>query len=62
MQVLGGFGAKYAKGKPTKYRGNHPIPGKKINIQQENNAIVNNVVNEILLNETQKVRDAKEAP
>ena len=49
-EVLGDFGAKHAKGKPTKETGNHPLPRKKINMQQENNAIVNSVVDEILLN------------
>ena len=31
-------------------------------MHQENNSIVNNVVDEILLHETQKVSAAKEAP
>ena len=33
----------------------------KINSQQENNAIINNVVDEILLNQTKKVSSAREA-
>ena len=60
--ILLNFGAKYAKGKPNKDRGNHPVPREEINRQQENNFIVNNVVDEILLNETQKVSDTREAP
>ena len=38
---------------PTKEHGSSPVPRKKINIQQENNAIVNNATDEIIL--TQKV-------
>ena len=34
---------------------------KKINKQQENNSIVNKVVDEILLHETQKISSAREA-
>ena len=51
-KVLGDFGDKYAKSNPTKDHGNHPIPGNKFNRHLENNAIINNVVDEILLNET----------
>ena len=53
-KVLRGFGAKYDKSNTNKYHGNHPVPKKKINRQLENNAIINNMVDEILLNETQK--------
>ena len=53
FKVLGNFGAKCAKGKPNKDRGNHPLPRNKFNMQQEINTIVNNVVDEILLHETQ---------
>ena len=52
---MGDFGANYAKGNTTKDRGNHPAPRKKFNRQQKNNAIVNNAVDEILLQKTQKV-------
>ena len=62
LKVLGYFGSKYAKYKPTKDCSNHPARRGKFNIQQENNAIVNNLVDEILLHETQKVSDAKGAP
>ena len=56
-------GIKYANGRPTKDRGISPIPKKTINRQKENNAIVNNVVDEILLNETQEVSTTNhEAP
>ena len=51
-KVLGDFGAKYAKDKPTKDHGNHPISRKTFNRPQENNNIVNNVVDVIILNET----------
>ena len=39
-----------------------PYQGEKNHRQQENNAIVNNLVDEILLNEAQKVSAAREAP
>ena len=46
---------------PTKENGNSPVPRKKNNRKQENNAIVNNAVDEILL--TQKVNATNhEAP
>ena len=61
FKVLVYFRANYAKFKPTKGHRNHPVPRKKINRQQENKDIVNNVVDEILLNETQKVDTAREA-
>ena len=61
-KVLGNFGDKYTKSKPTKEHGNRPVPRKIFNRQQENNDIVNNVVDEILLNETQNVSAAREAP
>ena len=38
-----------------------PYQGKKINKQLENNTIINNVIVDILLNETQKVGAAREA-
>ena len=46
----------------TKDHGNHPIPRKHFNRQLENNDILKNLVDEILLNETQKVSTAREAP
>ena len=58
---MGDFCANHADSNPTKDHGNHPIPRKKINNQLENNAIINNVVDEIILNETQKVSAAREA-
>ena len=61
-KVLVDFGAKYAKGKPTKDHGNNPVPKKTFNRQKGNNSIVNNVVDEILLNETQRLSAAREAP
>ena len=47
---------------PTKDRGSNPVPRRKINSQQETNVIVNNAVDEIVLNGTQKVSAAREAP
>ena len=60
-KVLGYFGTKYTKGKPTKDHENNPLLSKKINRQQENNAIINNDVDKILLNESKKVSAKKEA-
>ena len=61
-KVLGDFDAKYAKCNPTKDHGYDPVPRNFLKRHQENNAIINNVVDEILLNETQKVGAAMEAP
>ena len=52
-KVLGDFFAEYAKCKPNKDHRNHPIPRNKFNRQKGKNAIVNNVVDEILLYEKQ---------
>ena len=60
-KILGDFGAKYAKGKPAKDRGNHTTPGRKFHRQQENNVIVNNAVDEIILYETKRLSDVREA-
>ena len=38
------------------------MPREKINRQLENSTIINNVVNDILLNETQKVSYVRESP
>ena len=40
-KVLGDFGSKYIKIRPTKDRRNDPVPRNKFNRKQENNAIVN---------------------
>ena len=61
-KVLGDFGTKYANSSPTKDCGSIPVP-RFLNRHQENNAIFNNAVDEIILNETQKVSDTNhEAP
>ena len=52
-KVLGDFGTKYAKSRPTKGHSSSPVPRKRIKRHQENKSIVNNAVDEILL--TQKV-------
>ena len=51
---MGGFVTKYAAAQPTKDRGNNPVPRKIFHKKQENHAIINNDVDEILLNKTQK--------
>ena len=61
-KFLGDFGAKCDKAIPTKDHGNHTVPRDKFNRQQENIAIVNNVVNGIILHDTQKFSAAREAP
>ena len=60
-KFLGDFGFKYVKIIPTKYRERDPVPRKTFNTQQENNYIVNNAVDEILLQENQKVSAEKES-
>ena len=56
-KVLVKFGTKYASDQPNKYHGNHPIPRKIFRKNQENHAIINNVLDDILLNEPEKVSD-----
>ena len=51
---MGEFNARYGKGTPTKDHGNHLILRGGNSVQQENNAIINNMVDRILLNETKK--------
>ena len=60
-KVLGDFGSKYYKISPTKYRGNVPATITQFNRQQENNLIVNHAVDEILLQENDKVSAEAEA-
>ena len=43
-KILGNFGYKYAKSRPTKDRGNDPTIINKFNRQKENNDIVNHEV------------------
>ena len=52
---LGDLGSKYVKSRPTKYSGHNPIPRNKFNIYKDMNAVVNSAVDEILLQENQKV-------
>ena len=53
-KVLGDFGSNYAKGGPTKYRGQDTANKNKFNSQQENNFIVNSAIDEILLHGNKK--------
>ena len=62
MKGPGDFGYNYAKSRPTKDRENDPENINKFNRQQENNAIVNSEVDEILLQENQEVGADKGAP
>ena len=54
-KVLGEFGTKYATDHPTKDRGRNPTPRKNFHKNQENNAIINNVVDEIQMTESKEV-------
>ena len=56
---MGDFGSKQVKSRPTKDRGNDPVPGNNVCSQKENNAIVNNAVDEILLHKNQKLSTKK---
>ena len=58
-KVLGNFGSKYIKSRPTKDHGQTPVPGKKFNRQNNNNGILNSAVDEIILHENNKVSTAK---
>ena len=61
-KVLGDFGSKYVKSRPTKDRLHDPVPRNKFNIQKQNNDIVNSAMYEIMLRGNQKLGAAKEAP
>ena len=54
-KILGEFENKYTAAQTTKDRGRKPVRRKIFQKKQENHAIINNVVDEILLNETKKV-------
>ena len=49
------FVSKYSKSRPTKDRGQEPVDENKFNRNQENNAIVQNSVDDILLQENMKL-------
>ena len=55
FKVLGDFGSKYYKTRTTKERGNDPANRNKCNRHQENNDIGNNEVDDIILQENNKV-------
>ena len=55
FKVLGDFGSKQSKFSPNKERGHEPATKKKFNIHQDNNTVVNYVVDEIILDENNKV-------
>ena len=52
---MGDFGCKYYKIRPNEDRGNDPPTRKKFNRYQEKNAIINHALDEILLQENNKV-------
>ena len=56
-KVLGDFGYKYYKTRPTKDHGHETKNEEKNSRQQENNAIVHHAVYEIILKENKKVSD-----
>ena len=58
-KVLGDFGSKYGKSRPTKERRKNPT--NRFNRKQENNAIVNHAVDKIYLQENDKVISKEEA-
>ena len=60
-KVFGDFGSKYSKRRHTKDCRHNPATRNKFNRQKENNAIVNNSVDEILLQENNKVVAEAEA-
>ena len=52
---LGEFGSKYSKRRPTKDRGQEPEKMKKFNRKQENISVVHHAVDEIILQENNKL-------
>ena len=54
-KVLGDFGFKYIKFRPTKYCRHDTVNRNKFNRQKYNNSIVNSTVDEIILNENEKI-------
>ena len=60
-KVLGDLGSKYAKISPTKDPMHGTANRNKFNSQKQNNAIVNHTVDEILLQENNKVRAEEKA-
>ena len=60
-KVLGNFGSKYSKIRHTDNRGHKPENRNKYTRQQYNNAIVNSAVDDIILQENNKVSDGTEA-
>ena len=60
-KVLGDFGSKYAKIRHTNNRGHNPSNRNKYTRQQYNNTIVNSSVDEITLQENDKVSAGTEA-
>ena len=58
---MGYFGSKYAKIRHTNNRGQNPENRNKYTRQQYNNAIVNSAVDEIILQEDNKVSAGTEA-
>ena len=60
-KVLGDFGSKYSKIRHTNNRGQNPENRNKYTRQQYNNAIVNSAVDEIILQENNKLSDGTEA-
>ena len=58
---MGEFGSKHSKSRPTKDSGHDTATRKKFNRQKENSDIVNNALDEILLQENNKVSNEYEA-
>ena len=56
-KALGDFGFEYSKNRPTKDRENDTKTEKKFNRQQDNNDIINHAMDEIILQENNKVSD-----
>ena len=54
-KVLGDFGTKYAKIRPTKYHRHKPAPKIIFGRYQQNNAIVEHAVDEIMLQDNKKL-------
>ena len=58
---MGEFGSKYSKDRPIEDNGKNRANMRKFNRQKYNNYIVNNAVDEILLQENNRVSSEEEA-
>ena len=54
-KVLGDFGSKYTKDRPTKHQRKYPVTKKRFGIQQKSNDIIQHSFDEIILQEKENL-------